>query len=129
MIKGGHNMKKIVFLLIVSMIVISSISFVAADSDNTNRVSVKLYSNDIEIVDHFEANKRGYSYGQYPSLHKPPKNSADFQTYDIDHDGNANFLIDNDKNFLICDFDNDGAADLVVDDYDNDGDLDIIKNP
>lgn len=128
MIKGEFNMKKIVFLLIISMIVISSISFVAAGSGDTNRVRIPYKPNDIQIVDYGEPNRRGYTYEQIKYM-THTQHSANSLTYDIDNDGNANFLIDDDKNFLICDYNNDGNVDFAVADYDNDGDLDIIKYP
>ncbi len=121
-------MKKTVFLLILSMIVISSISVVAAVSVDTSTVAVMDDSDNIQIGDYSVTNRRGIPYD--PLLAEITyKHKANCQTFDIDNDGNANFLIDDDQNFLICDYDNDGDADFAVEDYDNDGDLDIIYIP
>lgn len=128
MIRGGFNMKKIVFLLIALMILTSSISFVAAESYDSNRV-IQHYTNTIDLHDYSDIEKKVFEYELTHPRYMATKDNSNFLTYDIDNDGNANFLIDQNENFLVCDFDNDGDVDLFVSDYDNDGDLDIVKFP
>ena len=94
-------MKKIVFLLIIVMICISSFSFVAAAPAMPSRpVTIeKVAPQHIdEIV--------GTDY----------KHIAEFEALD-------------EPMSISIDLDNDGDADFLISDYDNDGDVDIIQIP